>query len=125
MLLYIDPGTGSMLFTILIGVFGAAVYFFRGLFMKVKFIFSRGKLDKTMNDKLSKFRTYLYQHLASKHHTELKAIKDTRREDEYKFKIQKEIYQLKMRAILGLWLIIGVIIFGGVVFHARRRNRLF
>ncbi len=53
MLLYIDPGTGSMLFTILIGVFGAAVYFFRGLFMKVKFIFSRGKLDKTMNDKLA------------------------------------------------------------------------
>ncbi len=81
--------------------------------------------DKTMNDKLSKFRTYLYQHLASKHHTELKAIKDTRREDEYEFKVQKEIYQLKMRAILRLWLIIGVIIFGGVVFHARRRNRLF
>lgn len=26
--LYIDPGTGSMLFTILIGVIGAAVYSF-------------------------------------------------------------------------------------------------
>ena len=51
MLLYIDPGTGSMLFTILIGVFGAAVYFFRGLFMKIKFILGRGKLDKTINDK--------------------------------------------------------------------------
>jgi len=35
-LLYIDPGTGSMLFTILIGLLSAAVYFFRSLWMKIK-----------------------------------------------------------------------------------------
>ena len=51
MFLYIDPGTGSMLFTILIGVFGAAVYFFRGLFLKLKFVFSRGKVDKNIKEK--------------------------------------------------------------------------
>ena len=33
MYLYIDPGTGSMLFTILIGVLGALVYFFRNALM--------------------------------------------------------------------------------------------
>lgn len=36
-LLYIDPGTGSMLFTIILGVIGAAVYFVRTLFLKLKF----------------------------------------------------------------------------------------
>ncbi len=36
MLFYIDPGTGSMLFTILIGVAGAAIYAARGLFLKWK-----------------------------------------------------------------------------------------
>ncbi len=42
-LLYIDPGTGSMLFSILIGLIGAGVYFFRVLIMKMKFVFSGGK----------------------------------------------------------------------------------
>ena len=41
--LYIDPGTGSMLFTILIGVLGIAIYAFRSLWMKLKFLFSGGK----------------------------------------------------------------------------------
>ena len=36
MIFYIDPGTGSMLFTILIGVLGALVYAFRNVLMKVK-----------------------------------------------------------------------------------------
>ena len=45
--LYIDPGTGSMLFTILIGVIGAAIYFFRNLFMKLKFFISGGKVEKS------------------------------------------------------------------------------
>lgn len=36
MTFYIDPGTGSMLFTILIGILGAAVYFIRGLFVRLK-----------------------------------------------------------------------------------------
>ena len=44
--LYIDPGTGSMLFTILIGVLGALVYAFRNVLMKAKFAFSGGKAAK-------------------------------------------------------------------------------
>lgn len=43
MKLYIDPGTGSMLFTILIGVLGAAFYSLRMLFVKLKFKVSGGK----------------------------------------------------------------------------------
>ncbi len=42
-LLYIDPGTGSMLFTILIGVLGAAVFALRGALIKLRFFFSGGK----------------------------------------------------------------------------------
>lgn len=37
MFLYIDPGTGSMLFTILIGVISAGIYGIRGFFMKLKY----------------------------------------------------------------------------------------
>ncbi len=48
MLLYIDPGTGSMLFTILIGVIGASIYSLRMLFIKLKFKLSGGK--STVND---------------------------------------------------------------------------
>jgi len=47
---YIDPGTGSMLFTILIGVLSAAAYFLRNSFMKLRFIFSLGKKEKVEND---------------------------------------------------------------------------
>ena len=45
MLLYIDPGTGSMLFTILIGLVGAGAYALRGLYMRIRFILSSGKAD--------------------------------------------------------------------------------
>ncbi|MBQ7384927.1 MAG: CDP-glycerol glycerophosphotransferase family protein [Ruminococcus sp.] len=45
MKLYIDPGTGSMLFTILIGVIGAAVYSLRMLFIKLKYRMSGGKVE--------------------------------------------------------------------------------
>ena len=37
MKLYIDPGTGSMLFTVLLGLIGAAVYSLRMLFIKLRF----------------------------------------------------------------------------------------
>ena len=47
MFFYIDPGTGSMLFTILIGVIGAAIYAFRNLLVKVKFRISGGKQTQT------------------------------------------------------------------------------
>lgn len=40
---YIDPGTGSMLFTILIGILGALRYMFKSWFVKLKFILSGGK----------------------------------------------------------------------------------
>lgn len=45
MLLYIDPGTGSMLFTILIGIIGTAIYTLRMLFIRIKFKFSGGKSE--------------------------------------------------------------------------------
>ncbi len=45
MLLYIDPGTGSMLFTVLIGVIGAAVYSLKMLWIKIRFSISGGKAD--------------------------------------------------------------------------------
>ena len=46
MRLYIDPGTGSMLFTILIGVLGTGVYLLRNAFVKLKFVFTGGAKSK-------------------------------------------------------------------------------
>lgn len=43
MRLYIDPGTGSMLFAILIGIFGVLRFAFKGVFLKMKFLLSGGK----------------------------------------------------------------------------------
>ena len=48
MLLYIDPGTGSMLFTILIGVLGAAFYSLRMLWIKLRFKLGSGKVAADM-----------------------------------------------------------------------------
>ena len=48
--LYIDPGTGGMLFTILFGMIGVVVFAFRTIVMKVKFRVSGGKAAK-INDK--------------------------------------------------------------------------
>ncbi len=48
---YIDPGTGSMLFTILIGVIGAAFYSLRMLFIKLRFKLGGGKAE-TSNQKI-------------------------------------------------------------------------
>lgn len=45
MTLYIDPGTGSMLFTILIGVIGAGIYSLRMLWIKFRFMLSGGKAE--------------------------------------------------------------------------------
>lgn len=44
-LLYIDPGTGSMLFTVLLGVIGAGIYSLRMLFIKLRFKISGGKVE--------------------------------------------------------------------------------
>ncbi|MCI5472972.1 MAG: CDP-glycerol glycerophosphotransferase family protein [Spirochaetia bacterium] len=50
--LYIDPGTGSMLFSLAIGIATAGVFALRSLVIKFKFIFSGGKADKTEKDKI-------------------------------------------------------------------------
>lgn len=42
--LYIDPGTGSMLFSLFIGLAAAATFGVRALFLKLKFILSGGKV---------------------------------------------------------------------------------
>ena len=42
---YIDPGTGSMLFTILIGIIGAGIYSLRMLWIKIRFTLSGGKVE--------------------------------------------------------------------------------
>ncbi len=47
--LYIDPGTGGMLFTVLFGLFGVLVFSLRTLFIKMKFRISSGK-TVTLND---------------------------------------------------------------------------
>ena len=54
MLLYIDPGTGSMLFSILIGVLGAGYYLVRTLVMKMKYSMSGGKKEK-LNESRMKY----------------------------------------------------------------------
>ncbi len=50
MYLYIDPGTGSMLFTVLLGLVGAAVYSARMLWIKLRF--SGGKKANKSDEKL-------------------------------------------------------------------------
>ena len=52
LLLYIDPGTGSMLFAVLIGVFGALGYVIRMAWVKIRFKITGGKKDKTKSDKI-------------------------------------------------------------------------
>lgn len=50
--LYIDPGTGSMLFTVLIGILGFLIYIARIAIVKLKFILTRGKVESTEKDKI-------------------------------------------------------------------------
>ena len=45
MKLYIDPGTGSMLFTVLLGLLGAAFYSARMLFIKIRMKLNSGKQE--------------------------------------------------------------------------------
>lgn len=42
-LLYIDPGTGSMLFSIIIGIAGVLVFALRSLWIKLKFVLTGGR----------------------------------------------------------------------------------
>ncbi len=49
---YIDPGTGSMLFTILVGVMGAGIYALRNVFIKLRFLLNGGKKDTVSKNKI-------------------------------------------------------------------------
>lgn len=53
MRLYIDPGTGSMLFAVLIGLIGALNYLLKSWIVKIRFIMSSGKQEKIENDTIS------------------------------------------------------------------------
>ena len=48
-LLYIDPGTGSMLFTILLGVVGTGTFFIKKIWLKLKLIVKRMFFTKKMS----------------------------------------------------------------------------
>lgn len=50
MMLYIDPGTGSMLFTVLIGLLGTALYLLRKVFVKLRFLIGGGVDRRGSND---------------------------------------------------------------------------
>ena len=52
MRLYIDPGTGSMLFAILIGIIGALNYLLKSWIVKLRFILSGGKKVEGDTEKL-------------------------------------------------------------------------
>lgn len=51
-LLYIDPGTGSMLFSIIIGISGVLVFAFRKLLIKLKFIIAGGRTKASADNAL-------------------------------------------------------------------------
>ena len=53
MFLYIDPGTGSMLFSILIGVISTFVFLSRKIFIKIKFLINGGKVDNINKSKIN------------------------------------------------------------------------
>ena len=52
LILYIDPGTGSMLFTIIIGAVSAGFFVFQKLKLKLKFLISGGKAQEASHDKI-------------------------------------------------------------------------
>ena len=52
MLLYIDPGTGSMLFALLIGLIGTLNYLLKNWFVKLRFVLSAGKSIETGTQKI-------------------------------------------------------------------------
>ncbi len=51
-LLYIDPGTGSMLFTIIIGAVSAGFFVLQKFKLKLKFLISGGKAEAAGDDKI-------------------------------------------------------------------------
>lgn len=51
-LLYIDPGTGAMLFSVLMGIVSAAFFLFQKIILKIKFVLSGGKIKEQNTDKI-------------------------------------------------------------------------
>lgn len=51
-LLYIDPGSGSMLVTIIIGIISTLLFAFKKQFLKIKFRLLGGKAEKTNSSKI-------------------------------------------------------------------------
>lgn len=49
---YIDPGTGSMLFTIIIGLAATLIYALKGLRIKIKYLISGGKAKEGLESKV-------------------------------------------------------------------------
>ena len=52
MVLYIDPGTGSMLFTVLIGIIGFLLYIVKVFWIRIKFVITRGKAEQKNANKI-------------------------------------------------------------------------
>ncbi len=50
LLAYIDPGTGSMLFTVLIGILGTGAYLLRNVFSRLRFLATGGTKSKTAEE---------------------------------------------------------------------------
>ena len=71
MLLYIDPGTGSMLFTVLIGILGALFYLMRSAFFKIRFILSGGNTRDS-----AKKETYTFFTDSKRYYTIFKPLCD-------------------------------------------------
>lgn len=51
-LLYIDPGTGSMLFSVMFGVAGTLVFLGRKIFYRIRFVLTGGKAEKIFRAKI-------------------------------------------------------------------------
>ena len=51
-ILYIDPGTGGMLLTVLLGIFSVAIFSLRALFLKLRFLSVRDKDAKKNSNKI-------------------------------------------------------------------------
>lgn len=46
-MLYIDPGTGSMLFAILIGIVTSLMFLWKSFLLKLKFLVHGGRVEET------------------------------------------------------------------------------
>ncbi len=52
MYLYIDPGTGSMLFAVIVSIVGFLAYIIRVLWVKLKFVLSRGRTSRQVANRI-------------------------------------------------------------------------